>query len=90
MQESKPYCPIWVEGLETNSLLDEMVVYWRDRQMMYSLNASAAAVWNLCNGRHTLMEMCEILGKQYDRPVEGLFADVSKIVALFQEWGLVH
>jgi hypothetical protein len=49
-----------VENLVTTTSRDEVLVYDQDRHHIHHLNATAAVVWNLCNGRRTVNELARI------------------------------
>jgi hypothetical protein len=57
-------------GLKIEELDDELLVYDLERQRAHSLNAGAAAVWRLCDGRRTIEELnaaaAEALGVEPD------------------------
>jgi hypothetical protein len=54
-----------------------------------SLNASARAIWELCDGTHTLDEICAELAAQADVAPDALRGDVTNTIDKFRELGLV-
>ncbi len=42
--------PCRLKGIKKYSLLDDIVLYFPKREMMFSLNSSAKAIWKLCDG----------------------------------------
>ena len=55
--------PCRLNGIEEYSLGDEMLLYFSDFEKGFSLNSSSKAIWELCDGRHTLVEISQELGK---------------------------
>jgi hypothetical protein len=51
------------EGLVVHELPDEMLVYDRDRDKAHCLNQTAALVWKYCDGKTTVSNMAEQLGR---------------------------
>lgn len=59
------------EGLLTQELTDELLVYDLDRKKTHCLNQTAALTWKHCDGRTTLAEVRGILEEQMRTPVDG-------------------
>ena len=47
-------------------LPDELVVYDVERNEVHCLNGSAARVWALCDGKHTVAEIVQLLGSDLE------------------------
>jgi hypothetical protein len=47
-------------------LPDELVVYDVERNEVHCLNGSAARVWALCDGQHTVAEIVQLLGSDLE------------------------
>jgi hypothetical protein len=56
----------------------------------YSLTASAAIVWQICDGAHTADEMAEELLAVYDAPSEMVVRDVRILLARLSETSLLE
>ena len=56
--------PCRLNGIEEYSLGEEMLLYFSDFEKGFSLNGSSKAIWELCDGRHTLVEISQELGKR--------------------------
>lgn len=54
--------------LVVKDLKDEVLVYDLKRDKAHSLNQSAAFVWKKCNGRRTVAEVAQALGKEFKVP----------------------
>jgi len=57
------------DGLVTQPLGDEILVYDLHRHQAHSLSRSAAIVWNHCDGKTTVSEMCELLTTEFETPM---------------------
>jgi hypothetical protein len=69
-------------------LRDELLVYAPTRDLAFSLNRSARAVWELCEDR-TVREIAEVLGRRLGLSSDALLPDVAHTVRRFQELGLL-
>jgi hypothetical protein len=78
------------EGIEAHSVWDELVLYVPGRELGVSLNRSARAIWELCDGRRTLAEISQELARDLGCPDDELLADVGAAVRQFSELGLVE
>ncbi len=67
-------------GVEAHGVLEEMVLYDPERDMAFSLNLSARAVWELCDGERTVTAIVEELSAALDDPPPRLAADVEATV----------
>lgn len=85
--EGKP-CPL--AGVEALTLADEMVLYLPGQELVVSLNHSAAAVWELCDGQTTVAGISRELGRTLGRPGRELLAEVEAAVGQLVELGLVE
>jgi coenzyme PQQ synthesis protein D (PqqD) len=57
------------EGLVVESLGDELLVYDSERDRAHSLNAVAAAVWELCDGDRGACELAEAATARLGEPI---------------------
>jgi hypothetical protein len=58
------------QGLVTQELPDEVLVYDLDRDRAHCLNTTAAFVWQRCNGRNTTAQIAQTLGRHFDCAVD--------------------
>jgi hypothetical protein len=56
----------------------------------YSLTASAAIIWQTCDGAHTTDAMAEVLVAVYDAPANVIEDDVSAMLEQLFETGLLE
>ncbi len=67
-------------GIEEHNLLDEVVLYYPEREVAFSLKSSAKAIWELCDGKHTVIEISQKLGSRFGCSMEKLLSDVKATV----------
>jgi len=67
---------------------DGWVIYHHKTDLVHYLNPTAALVFELCNGRHTLAEMTGIVSAAYDLSAP-LTDDVQTCVSRLVHEGLV-
>jgi hypothetical protein len=82
--------PRQLAGIEALTLPDEMVLYLPGQELVVSLNYSAAAVWELCDGQITVAGISQELGQALGRPGQELLAEVEAAVGQLVELGLVE
>jgi hypothetical protein len=58
------------QGLVIQELPDEVLVYDLDRDRAHCLNATAAFVWQRCDGKNTTAQIARTLGQQFDCAVD--------------------
>jgi hypothetical protein len=79
------------EALE-NPLANETLLYVPSKDLAVGLNPSAGAIWELCDGSLTLVEIAQVIGKRLllsDIP-PSLMADVRAAVVELQTLGLLE
>ena len=54
-----------VDGLEISQMPDGWVIYQQKTDRVHYLNPTAALVFELCNGRHTVADMEKILSQAF-------------------------
>jgi hypothetical protein len=76
-------------GASAVELDDNVAVYDDVGQLLILLNTSAAAVWELCDGRTTVDDMVRALAVAHRAHAEDIAEDVQRTVAKLVELGLV-
>jgi hypothetical protein len=76
-------------GVVACDVRDGLLVYAPDRELAFSLNRSARAVWESCDGR-TTEEIAAALSRQVGVGPEVLFDDVAAAVRQLQDLGLLE
>ena len=82
--------PCRVNGIKEYSLSDETVLYTPEPEMAHSLNSSAKAIWELCNGSHTIVEISQKLGKRLGCSGTDLLSDVTTTITKLQKLSLLE
>lgn len=77
-------------GVVTQQVLEEMVLYDGETEMGYSLNPSARSIWELCDGQRTIGGICEALGGELELEAEFLHEDVKAAIAQLVSLGLLR
>jgi hypothetical protein len=76
------------DGLEITHAPDGWVIYHHETDLAHFLNPTAALVFELCNGRHTVAEMADIVSAAYDLSAPAT-DDVRTCVSRLVDVGLV-
>ena len=88
----QPEYPERIAGLDSEELegLDEVIYVRAGDGASFSLNLTAAAVLDLCNGRRSRREIAAEIEKLPTPDGEDVAADVDRIIEQFVEHGLVY
>lgn len=86
--------PRKVPEIEEYSFGDEMLLSLSERGIATSLNSSAQAIWQLCDGCQTLEEMSTTLADRFgffEEPLrQELWKQVTETIAQFDRLGLLE
>jgi hypothetical protein len=63
-------------GADATSLGGEVVVLDAEGQMVRALNGTAARVWELLDGVHSVREICAAIVREFDASAEAIEKDV--------------
>jgi len=66
------------------------VLYDPRTETAYAISASAALVWELCDGAHPATAIGAELAAVYDAPADVIARDVAALLDRFQELGLLE
>ena len=84
-------CPRRRSDILAEFLPDGSAVLFDPRtEMAYPLTATAAVVWDTCDGAHTPAAMVDELAAVYDAPAEVLDRDVRALLVHLCEIGLLE
>lgn len=72
------------------SVGDELVLYAPDSGQAVSLNRSAGAVWNLCDGDKSLLDISALLAEWSGCSGCDIMSDIMAAVAHLRQSGLVE
>jgi hypothetical protein len=82
-------CPNRAADLRLYPLGDEALVYVPATAVAYTLNRSALAIFELCDGQHTVTEIGREVAQTLRCNLEALLPDVGRGVSELQQAGLV-
>jgi hypothetical protein len=76
-------------------IVDEVVLLpirhnFGDLESIYTLNEVGARVWDLLDGRRTLVEVSDVILTEFEVPADVARADVAEFVRELEEVGAVH
>jgi hypothetical protein len=77
-------------GIEEHILLDEIVLYYPEPEVAFSLSSSAKAIWELCDGKHTVIEISQKLSKRFACSETELLSDVTTAITKLQKLSLLE
>ncbi|TMI88976.1 MAG: PqqD family protein [Bacillati bacterium ANGP1] len=77
-------------GAEEHRLDDEVLLFVPSSEQAFTLNRSAVAIWELCDGIRTIEEITEELGQCIGRSRTALLTDVIQGVTRLYELGLLE
>jgi len=80
-------CPQRREGYMLERFEDELLLYHLDNTQTVYLNASAALVWELCDGKTSIADMIALLQEQFPDAAAQIEDDVLETVARLQKTG---
>jgi pyrroloquinoline quinone biosynthesis protein D len=76
-------------GADATVLGGEVVVLDASGKMVRALNATAARVWQLLDGSHTVQDICSTLLAEFDASAEAIEADVFSFLEYLHRVELV-
>ena len=68
---------------------DEVLLYSSRSETVFSLNSSAKAIWELCDGSHTIIEIGQELGQRVGCSGDELLEDIIAAISEFRQHGLL-
>ena len=76
-------------GLEIKEIGGETLLI--DGEDIHVLNPTAALIWKLCDGAHTLDDMAAALGAEYEIPADhDVMVDIERTLGDLRTKGLLH
>jgi len=84
--------PLKVEGLASEELegLDEIIYVDPENGASFSMNPTAAAILDLCNGQRSIDDLAAILHDTVHADMKQARTDVEAILTEFAEHGLIY
>lgn len=78
------------ENLVVEEMDDELLVADFTGSKLHTLNATAAVIWELCDGERTDRQIAEELAGYCGVPVSDVHGDVKETLAQFRDKGLLE
>jgi Coenzyme PQQ synthesis protein D (PqqD) len=78
------------EDIQYRELEDGGVIYDTAAERIHTLNATAAYIWNCCDGLHNLLEIASELQRNLAVIPGNALQDVRQIVSQFDQEGLLR
>jgi Coenzyme PQQ synthesis protein D (PqqD) len=82
--------PLRLGSISDYGLEDEVLLYSSRSEKVFSLNGSAKAIWELCDGSHTIIEIGQELGQRIGCSGDELLDDIIDAISKFREYGLLE
>jgi pyrroloquinoline quinone biosynthesis protein D len=76
--------------LATRVVDGEVVILDRANGTVHRLNATAAAIWKLCDGEHSVAAIAEHIDAAYDQAPDDVRGEVSRTIVDFERLGLLE
>jgi hypothetical protein len=89
MDDDAKACPMPTPNLEINPVPDGYIVYQADRDRVHHLNATAAILMDLCNGRNTEADMPELVRLAFNLPAPPV-EEVRECLRTLRQEGLIE
>lgn len=87
---SRSDVPVWTNGVMEGRVLGEMLLEQPADGSSMWMNVSGIAVWNLCDGSHSIGEIAERLSEEYSVAEPDLASDVFAIINQLREIGYLR
>lgn len=78
------------DGFHIEEMDGEFLLYHPGGDRIVQLNATAALVWRLCDGKRSLREIIVLLKEAYPDSADDVMADVPEVMTELAENGCVH
>lgn len=83
------FIPLTKEDVELEELDDGGVLYDKSKDMVHSLNATAAFIWICCDGKHSIQEIATIVEKCFKSESKLILKNIIEVVKGFSKKGLL-
>ncbi|CAK8713756.1 hypothetical protein GKODMF_05345 [Candidatus Electrothrix gigas] len=82
--------PVQRNGVQFHSVDDELLLYDAESQHVSTVNQSAKAIWDYCDGQNDILTISERLTEQFDCNPADIFPDVCRAINHFEKIGFVE
>lgn len=83
---------IWtcrLNDVKKYSLPDEIMLYFPEHEKAFVLNSSATSIWELCDGKRTIVQISQELGQRFGCCGDELLHDVIDAITQLRKHGLL-
>jgi len=77
------------DDLVERALPDELILYDVDKDQVFLLNQTSAAIWDLCDGMRSLAGIADEVSQHFSVARETALSDVESTLQRFQAEGLL-
>ncbi len=83
--------PLRTAGISEKDIGGEILLYAHDAKAIHVLNPTAKLIWDHCDGKHTSMDIAQILRQHFAIPDNhDVVGDVEHTLATFASRGLLQ
>ena len=79
-----------IDGIETHDLGEEMLLYAVELEIGVTLNNSSIAIWELCDGSLTILEIAQTLAEELEISLENIITDIITAITRFSQLGILE
>lgn len=91
MAEILEGCPTRRHGVTVRQMEDESwLLFDAEGGATHAVNATAAFIWNLCDGTRTVDQICSDVAEYYDADADLVRRDVEALLGEFLRLGLLQ
>ncbi len=89
MNINEDFVPVTKECVELEELDDGCILYDTEKEEAHSLNSTAASAWMCCDGKHSIMEIADIVEKCFKSEGRPVLIDIIRTISEFSNKGLL-
>ncbi len=85
MEINENFVPVTKKCVELEELDDGCILYDTEKDEVHSLNSTAASIWICCDGKHSVEEIVDVVGKCFKSESKMIPKDIIKIIEDFSK-----
>ncbi len=85
MEIDENFVPVTKGCVELEELDDGCILYDIEKDEVHSLNSTATSVWLCCDGKHSIKEIADVIGKCFKSGSKPVLRDIIKIIKDFSK-----
>jgi len=85
MEINEDFVPVTKECVELEELDDGCILYDTEKDKVHSVNITATSVWICCDGKHSIQEIADVVGKCFKSKSKSVLRDIIKIINDFSK-----